>query len=190
METSCENKNLTELTWNRVHLRDMILVMWNLRVLLPDSLSVNRICRNKLTKTKTNDRNKARKETKKKNSRIVFSRVKLTCVRKEVPFFKFLFAWLKSEVFKCEAEEYTTIKPQPDTSKGLSLALLPSPHTNTNITNGFITTFLTLRHFKQMVLKVRLKVEFQSPLCVLYSSKRKQKHLLRQINLGNPYQAL
>jgi hypothetical protein len=40
------------------------------------------------------------------------------------------------------------VKPQPDTSKGMSLVLLSSPYATTNITNVFVATFLTTRHFK------------------------------------------
>lgn len=45
VETGCENGEWMELSWDRVHLRALILVMLNLRVMLADSWSV--IFRNK-----------------------------------------------------------------------------------------------------------------------------------------------
>jgi hypothetical protein len=73
-----------------------------------------------------------------------------------------------------------------------SLVLLSSPYAASNSTNLFVATFLTIRHFKQTGWKVRLKVEFQSLLCVICSQrKRKQNSLLWQMNPGrNLYQAL
>jgi len=104
--------------------------------------------------------------------------ITLTRVWWEVSCFTYRLARLKAEGWSTEVWSRGMPGSRSHSStlqRTWGLTPLSSPYTTTNITDEFVTTFLTFRQFKYTVFKVRLPVGNPNPsLCTLLVNQRRR----------------